>query len=158
LRKSDIKEINDLEGEIAGQSGELPARLTFSHSLSAQLPFTMNSADDCSWHKAASLLHPSKSPFSRQVQTRIRDEFVATAEAPTERVVVFDEAQRAWTKEQASRFMRDKRGQVQPSTWRRSATVEATAPTTSLSLVATAMDGGTEQKWRWNLKYISPRS
>jgi hypothetical protein len=40
-----------------------------------------------------------------------RDEYVATAEAPVERVVVFDEAQRAWTKKQASRFMRDKRGQ-----------------------------------------------
>ena len=40
-----------------------------------------------------------------------RDEYVATAEAPVERVVVFDEAQRAWTKKQASRFMREKRGQ-----------------------------------------------
>ena len=40
-----------------------------------------------------------------------RDEYVGTTDAPTERVVVFDEAQRAWTKEQASRFMRDKRGQ-----------------------------------------------
>jgi len=29
-----------------------------------------------------------------------RDEYVATAEAPVERVVVFDEAQRAWTKKQ----------------------------------------------------------
>ena len=28
----------------------------------------------------------------------------------TERVVVFDEAQRAWNREQATRFMRDKRG------------------------------------------------
>ena len=39
-----------------------------------------------------------------------RDEHVATNAAPTERVVVFDEAQRAWTKEQTSRFMQDKRG------------------------------------------------
>lgn len=39
-----------------------------------------------------------------------RDEHVRGATAPTERVVVFDEAQRAWNKEQASRFMREKRG------------------------------------------------
>ncbi|MFZ2076824.1 MAG: DUF2075 domain-containing protein [Xanthobacteraceae bacterium] len=39
-----------------------------------------------------------------------RDEYAHTALAPTERVVVFDEAQRAWNREQASRFMRDKRG------------------------------------------------
>jgi hypothetical protein len=34
-----------------------------------------------------------------------RDEYVRTTEAPTERVVVFDEAQRAWDREQTSRFM-----------------------------------------------------
>ncbi len=39
-----------------------------------------------------------------------RDEYVQTLAAPTERVAVFDEAQRAWTKKQASQFMRDKRG------------------------------------------------
>ena len=39
-----------------------------------------------------------------------RDEHVATNAAPAERVVVFDEPQRAWTKEQTSRFMQDKRG------------------------------------------------
>ena len=39
-----------------------------------------------------------------------RDEYLATLAAPTERVVVFDEAQRAWTEEQASRFMQEKRG------------------------------------------------
>jgi hypothetical protein len=39
-----------------------------------------------------------------------RDEYAQTAAAPDERVVVFDEAQRAWNKEQASRFMREKRG------------------------------------------------
>jgi Schlafen group 3, DNA/RNA helicase domain len=39
-----------------------------------------------------------------------RDEYVRSATAPTERVVVFDEAQRAWGKEQTSRFMREKRG------------------------------------------------
>jgi hypothetical protein len=39
-----------------------------------------------------------------------RDENLKTESAPAEKVVVFDEAQRAWTKEQASNFMRTKRG------------------------------------------------
>jgi hypothetical protein len=39
-----------------------------------------------------------------------RDENLRTEKPPIEQVVVFDEAQRAWTKHQASRFMRDKRG------------------------------------------------
>ena len=39
-----------------------------------------------------------------------RDEYVKTPAAPAERVVVFDEAQRAWTEEQASRFMQEKKG------------------------------------------------
>ena len=39
-----------------------------------------------------------------------RDENLRTEEPPAEQVVVFDEAQRAWTKKQASRFMQEKRG------------------------------------------------
>jgi hypothetical protein len=39
-----------------------------------------------------------------------RDENLKTEAAPVEKVVVFDEAQRAWTKQQASSFMRTKRG------------------------------------------------
>ena len=39
-----------------------------------------------------------------------RDECVRIAAVPRERVVVFDEAQRAWNREQTSRFMREKRG------------------------------------------------
>ena len=42
-----------------------------------------------------------------------RDEYVRTAAAPRERVVVFDEAQRAWNMEQATRFMREKRGHAE---------------------------------------------
>lgn len=38
-----------------------------------------------------------------------RDESLQDLRAPTERVVVFDEAQRAWDKQQASKFMRNKR-------------------------------------------------
>lgn len=38
-----------------------------------------------------------------------RDESLRTSQPPAEKVVVFDEAQRAWTLEQASRFMREKR-------------------------------------------------
>lgn len=40
-----------------------------------------------------------------------RDHYVGTAEVPIERVTVFDEAQRAWTRHQAAAFMRRKRGQ-----------------------------------------------
>ncbi len=39
-----------------------------------------------------------------------RDEALITNEAPTEKVVIFDEAQRAWNKEQTSKFMKQKRG------------------------------------------------
>jgi len=39
-----------------------------------------------------------------------RDEYLKNISAPTEKVVVFDEAQRAWTKEQASSFMKRKKG------------------------------------------------
>ena len=40
-----------------------------------------------------------------------RDEGLISDKAPTEKVVVFDEAQRAWTLEQASSFMARKKGQ-----------------------------------------------
>lgn len=39
-----------------------------------------------------------------------RDHYVESEEVPFEKVVVFDEAQRAWTKDQASKFMQAKRG------------------------------------------------
>ncbi len=58
----------------------------------------------------------SKSQAKRHASTFIqnihhfRDQYL-NGEVPTERVVVFDEAQRAWTKEQASKFMREKRDQ-----------------------------------------------
>ena len=39
-----------------------------------------------------------------------RDEYLRDQSEPVEKVVVFDEAQRAWTKEQASKFMQTKRG------------------------------------------------
>ncbi len=39
-----------------------------------------------------------------------RDDSLTTNEAPTEKVVVFDEAQRAWTHKQASSFMKRKKG------------------------------------------------
>jgi hypothetical protein len=37
-----------------------------------------------------------------------RDEYVGNNELPIERVVVFDEAQRAWTEEQTSKFMKER--------------------------------------------------
>ena len=39
-----------------------------------------------------------------------RDDYVSNNDVPLEKVVVFDEAQRAWTREQAANFMRRKRG------------------------------------------------
>lgn len=41
-----------------------------------------------------------------------RDEALRSSDAPVGKVVVFDEAQRAWDMQQTSRFMRDKRGQL----------------------------------------------
>ena len=41
-----------------------------------------------------------------------RDQYVGNKDVPIEKVVVFDEAQRAWTREQASSFMRRKRGHL----------------------------------------------
>jgi hypothetical protein len=40
-----------------------------------------------------------------------RDHYVGSSEIPIEKVVVFDEAQRAWTREQATSFMQRKRNQ-----------------------------------------------
>nr|WP_209304425.1 MULTISPECIES: DNA/RNA helicase domain-containing protein [unclassified Neisseria] len=39
-----------------------------------------------------------------------RDEYLKNSQAPTEKVVVFDEAQRAWNQHQTSKFMSQKRG------------------------------------------------
>jgi hypothetical protein len=39
-----------------------------------------------------------------------RDQYVGNQDVPVEKVVVFDEAQRAWTRKQASSFMQRKRG------------------------------------------------
>ncbi|HTN40887.1 MAG TPA: DNA/RNA helicase domain-containing protein [Asticcacaulis sp.] len=58
----------------------------------------------------------SKAHVERKVRAfiqnihKFRDEYVHTSDAPVEHVVVFDEAQRAWTKNQASKFMQTKRG------------------------------------------------
>ena len=41
-----------------------------------------------------------------------RDAYLNNEEPPAERVVVFDEAQRAWNREQASKFMRTKRNKL----------------------------------------------
>lgn len=40
-----------------------------------------------------------------------RDEYLKNSQAPIEKVVVFDEAQRAWNQHQTSKFMSQKRGQ-----------------------------------------------
>ncbi len=59
----------------------------------------------------------SKKTAAREVSSFIqnihhfRDEYVGNNAIPVEKVVVFDEAQRAWTREQAASFMQRKRGQ-----------------------------------------------
>jgi hypothetical protein len=53
---------------------------------------------------------------AREAQTFIqnihyfRDEYAENKTAPTERVIIFDEAQRAWTRDKAADFMKRKRG------------------------------------------------
>src|SRR5258706_4220651 len=60
----------------------------------------------------------SKKTAGREVRSFIqnihhfRDDYVGNNAIPIEKVVVFDEAQRAWTREQAASFMQRKRGQV----------------------------------------------
>ena len=53
-----------------------------------------------------------KSRLFVQIIHRWRDEYLVDTSAPEGRIVVFDEAQRAWTREQTSSFMRNKKGQV----------------------------------------------
>lgn len=59
----------------------------------------------------------SKKTAEREVRSFIqnihhfRDEYLRNTDVPVEKVVVFDEAQRAWTRKQASSFMLRKRGQ-----------------------------------------------
>ena len=53
-----------------------------------------------------------KSRLFVQIIHRWRDEYLVDTSAPEGRIVVFDEAQRAWTREQTSSFMRTKKGQV----------------------------------------------
>lgn len=56
---------------------------------------------------------PAEQKASAFIQNihHFRDDNLASDEAPVEKVVIFDEAQRAWNKEQTSSFMRRKRGQ-----------------------------------------------
>ncbi len=56
---------------------------------------------------------PAEQKASAFIQNihHFRDDNLASDEAPVEKVVIFDEAQRAWNKEQTSSFMKRKRGQ-----------------------------------------------
>lgn len=55
--------------------------------------------------------HRKVSSFIQNIH-HFRDEALNNTAAPHEKVAVFDEAQRAWTREQASRFMQTKRGHL----------------------------------------------
>ncbi len=60
----------------------------------------------------------SKRTAEREVRSFIqnihhfRDHYVGNGDTPVEKVVVFDEAQRAWSRQQAATFMKRKRGQA----------------------------------------------
>lgn len=60
----------------------------------------------------------SRSKAYREVSTFVqnihhfRDEALKSTEPPIEKVVIFDEAQRAWNREMASKFMQQKRGHL----------------------------------------------
>jgi hypothetical protein len=56
---------------------------------------------------------PAEQKASAFIQNihHFRDDNLASNEAPVEKVVIFDEAQRAWNKKQTSSFMKRKRGQ-----------------------------------------------
>jgi hypothetical protein len=61
----------------------------------------------------------SKNDARRKVRSFVqnihhfRDQYVGNNEIPVEKVVVFDEAQRAWTRKQAASFMQRKRGRIE---------------------------------------------
>lgn len=55
--------------------------------------------------------HRKVSSFIQNIH-HFRDEALNNSGAPHEKVAVFDEAQRAWTRDQASRFMQTKRGHL----------------------------------------------
>lgn len=65
---------------------------------------------------ARNSVHQSKQNALKQTKAFIqnihhfRDEYLENTQAPTEKVVIFDEAQRAWNEHQASKFMSQKRG------------------------------------------------
>jgi len=52
----------------------------------------------------------SKAKAFIQIIHHFRDDAISTDEAPIEKVAIFDEAQRAWTKEQLEKFMAQKKG------------------------------------------------
>ncbi len=58
--------------------------------------------------RKAEALNKSKA-FIQNIH-HFRDEYLRDENAPIERVVIFDEAQRAWTKEQTASFMKQKKG------------------------------------------------
>ena len=58
--------------------------------------------------RKAEALNKSKA-FIQNIH-HFRDEYLADENAPIERVVIFDEAQRAWTKEQTASFMKQRKG------------------------------------------------
>jgi len=61
--------------------------------------------------EARHVLSRSPDKFVQNVH-HFRDEYLDAARIPSEHVVVFDEAQRAWNRQETARFMQTKRGQA----------------------------------------------
>jgi hypothetical protein len=59
--------------------------------------------------EARHLFGRSPDKFIQNVH-HFRDQYAGNADVPSEHVVVFDEAQRAWNQQETARFMREKRG------------------------------------------------
>lgn len=83
-------------------SGNGPLVDVLQEALARDQAFTSNIKKTDAIRRAKSFI---------QIIHHFRDEALRSGLPPVEKVTIFDEAQRAWTKEQTSKFMRTKKGQ-----------------------------------------------
>ena len=87
-------------------SGNGPLVQVLREALTRDEVLTAKEAGECITKKQAAI---KANAFIQNIH-HFRDEYLNDKEAPIEKVVVFDEAQRAWTKHQTSSFMKRKKG------------------------------------------------
>lgn len=98
---------NELEEHAVFLSGNLPLVTVLQEALAR---------DKVKREKEENGRHISKDAALREVKTVIqiihhyRDEYVGNNTCPSDRVAIFDESQRAWTKDEISSFMARKKG------------------------------------------------